>query len=106
MAADPSSPEFRDIQVVAIELQRPLTIKLSLLAISAEAVKTFQEICRHIIRRENVDAKQLAKAGHMTEKEAQRLYSHIVTLQKAEVPLKRVVVKSRNDAKPQKSVTK
>ena len=122
LAAYPSSVEFREIQVVAIEMRSPLTVKLSLLAISAEAVKAFQEICRDVIRfrerrshqaaltasqREDIDAKRLAniktaldlvlhaegKNGHITEKEAQRLYGHIVTLQNAEVPLKRVVVK-------------
>ena len=103
-------------------MRSPLTVKLSLLAISAEAVKAFQEICRDVIRfrerrshqaaltasqREEIDAKRLAKIktaldlvlhaegknGQITEKEAQRLYGHIVTLQNAEVPLKRVVVK-------------
>jgi len=122
MAAYPSSAEFREIQVVAIEMKRPLTIKLSLLAISAEAVRAFQEICRDIIlfrerrshqaavtacRREDIDPKRLAnittvldrvlhadgKSGHLTEKETERLYGHIVTLQNAEVPLKRVLVK-------------
>lgn len=122
LAAYPSSAEFREIQVVAIEMRTPLTVKLSLLAISAEAVKAFQEICRDVIRfrerrshqaaltasqREDIDAQRLAniktaldlvvhtegKHGHITEKEAQRLYGHIVILQNAEVPLKRVVVK-------------
>ena len=119
MAAYPSSVEFREIQVVAIEMRNPLTIKLSLLGISAEAVKAFQEICRDIIffrerrshqgasaatQREALDAKQLANIkaalalvlhadGHITEKEVQRLHGHILTLQNAEVPLKRVVVK-------------
>lgn len=122
MAAYPSSVEFREIQVVGIEMRSPLTIKLRLLAISAEAVKAFQEICRDIIlfreRRshqgalaasqwEAIDAKRLAKiktvldvllhaegnTAHITEKETQRLYGHIVALQNAEVPLKRVVVK-------------
>jgi hypothetical protein len=122
LAAYPSSVEFREIQVVGIEMRSPLTVKLSLLAISAEAVKAFQEICRDVIRfrerhshqavvtasqREDIDAKRLAhiktaldlvlhaegKNGQITEKEAQRLYGHIVTLQNAELPLKRVVVK-------------
>src|SRR5687768_16643029 len=124
LAAYPSSVEFREIQVVAIEMGHPLKIKLSLLAISAEAVKAFQEICRDIIffrgrrahqaavtagQREDIDATRLAnintalelvlnadgKSGHITEKEAQRLYGHIVALQNAEVPLKRVVVKGK-----------
>ena len=122
LAAYPSSVEFRDIQVVAIEMRNPLTIKLSLFAISAEAVKAFQEICRDIIffherrqhhaalsarQQEDETAKQRAniktaldlvlhgdgRDGQITEKEAQRLYGHIATLQNAEVPLKRVVVK-------------
>ena len=42
MAAYPSSAEFRDITVVAIEMRNPLKIKLSLRAIPAEAVKAFQ----------------------------------------------------------------
>lgn len=106
MASYPAGAEFRDIQVVAIEMRRPLTIKLSLLGISADAVRAFQEICRHIIRcrEQRSDQETLTaavdrvlqadgKAGHITEKEAQRLYGHVVTLQSAEVPLKRVVVK-------------
>jgi hypothetical protein len=122
IAGYPSSVEFREIQVVAIEMRSPMKIKLSLFAISAEAVKAFQEICREIIffrergshqaaatasLPEEVHAKRLAniraaldlvlradgKDGHLTEQEAQRLDGHIVTLQNAEVPLKRVVVK-------------
>ena len=123
LAAYPSSAEYREIQVVAIEMRTPLKVKLSLLAIPAEAVKAFQEICRDVIRfrerdshatpsptirREDIDATRLAnirtaldlvlhaegKSGHMTEAEAQRLYGHMVTLQNAEVPLKRVVVRA------------
>ncbi len=121
IAAYPSSVEFRDITVVAIEMRNPLKIKLSLRAISAEAVKAFQEICRDIIvrkrrshqgastarQRDDLDAKQLAsittalrlvlhadgKDDHITEQEEQRLHRHILTLQNAEVPLKRVIVK-------------
>ena len=122
IAGYPASVEFREIQVVAIEMRSPMKIKLSLFAISAEAVKAFQEICREIIffrergsrqaaatttLPEEVHAKRLAniraaldlvlradgKDGHLTEQEAQRLDGHIETLQNAEVPLKRVVVK-------------
>ena len=122
MAGYPASVEFREIQVVAIEMRSPMKIKLSLFAISANAVKAFQEICRDIIfsrergshpvastsgRTEDLDGKRLAnikaaldfvlhadgKDGHLTEQEAKRLLGHIVTLQNAEVPLKRVVVK-------------
>ena len=121
IAAYPSSVEFRTIEVVAIEMRRPLKIKLSLVAISADAVKAFQEICRDIIlyreRRglpaattasewENVSAQRLANIkaalelcgpegqARITDKEAQRIYGHIVALQNAEVPLKRVEVKT------------
>lgn len=121
MAAYPASAEFREIQVVAIEMRSPMKIKLSLFGISPEAIKAFQEICRDIIffherrshqavptpsRQEDVDPKRLAKIkkaldlvlyadgkdDHITAKEAERLWGHIVTLQDAEVPLKRVVV--------------
>jgi hypothetical protein len=102
-------------------MRNPLTIKLSLFAISAEAVKAFQEICRDIIffaeRRAqqeasipgqpaDLSAKQKAninaaldlvlhadgKDGHVTDKEVQRLHAHILTLQNARVPLKRVIL--------------
>ena len=118
-AAYPSSVEFREIEVVGIEMRSPMTIKLSLFGISAAAVKAFQEICRDIIffrerpsppstdgPQEDIDANRLARIkkaldlvlhadgndGQITDKEAQRLWGHIVTLQAAEVPLKRVVV--------------
>ena len=101
LAAYPATVEFREIQVVAIELRSPLKIRLSLRGISAEAVRAFQEICRDIIVfRERIN-KPLDVVFHpqvtstqMTDKEAERLYGHIVTLQNAEVPLKRVVVVS------------
>ena len=105
MAAYPSSAEFREIQVVAIELRSPLKVKLSLLAIPPEAVTAFQEICREIIVFGEPPAPANIKkvldrvfraevtTGGITEKETQRLYGHIVTLHDAQVPLKRVVVR-------------
>jgi hypothetical protein len=123
LAAYPSSAEYREIQVVAIEMRTPLKVKLSLLAIPAEAIKAFQEICRDVIRfrgrrshqaasgadrRDDIDAARRAnitaaldlvlhaegKSGQITEAEAQRLYGHIVTLQNAHVPLQRVVIRA------------
>jgi hypothetical protein len=105
LAAYPASVEFREIRVVAIEMRSPLTVKLSLLAIPPEAVKAFQEICRAVIHiRERRTEGNITSAldrvlhadgknSHITEKETQRLYGHIVTLQHAAVPLKRIVVK-------------
>jgi hypothetical protein len=115
IAAYPSSVEFREIQIVAIEMRSPLRITLSLLAISPEAVQAFQEICRGIIlfregrsrrtslpasEREDVSVRAAMDLSmptglrtRITDQEAQRLYSHIVTLQNAEIPLKRVEVK-------------
>lgn len=109
MAAYPSSAEFRNIEIVAIELRGPLKIKLSLLAISADAVKAFQEICREIIlnreRPERDSAKHLANIdaalalcgpgahARITDQEAQRIHGHIATLQNAGVALTRVEVK-------------
>lgn len=118
IAADPSRVEFRKIEIVAIEMRSPLKVKLALLEISADAVMAFREICRDIIlfrsrqaalpegEREHVSAERLAKINaalelctrhsaqpRITEQEASRILGHIVTLQNAEVPLKRVVVK-------------
>jgi hypothetical protein len=99
IAAYPSTIEFRKIEIVAIELRNPLRVKLSLFAISPDAVKAFQEICHDIIRfrereSEEVGAKRLAGLqARITEKETQRLHGHILTLQNAEVPLRRVEVK-------------
>jgi hypothetical protein len=121
IAAYPSSAEFRKIEIAAIEMRSPLRIRLSLFAISPDAVKAFQEICRHIIvfreRRsrpavltasESEDASARLLAGvnaalelctpqgleaHITEQEAQRLHGHVVTLQNAAIPMKRIEVK-------------
>jgi hypothetical protein len=121
IAAYPSSVEFRNIEIVAIDMRSPLKITLSLFAIPTEAVRAFQMICRDIIlfreRRsrasltasesEEVSAKRLAsiraamencstlggEQNRVTEQEANRIYRHIVTLQSAEIPLKRIEVK-------------
>jgi hypothetical protein len=122
IAAYPASVEFRKIEIVAIEMRNPLRIKLSLFAIPADAVKAFQEICRDIIvhreRRsrqaamtanewEDINRQRLAtikavvdqashangKDGSITDSEASRMFGHIVSLQDAEVPLKRIEVK-------------
>ena len=74
LAAYPSSVEFREIQVVAIEMRSPLTVKLSLLAISAEAVKAFQEICRDVIRfRERQSHQAALSASQPEDIDAKRL---------------------------------
>ena len=97
ISADASSVEFREVRVVAIELRNPLKIKLSLLAIPPEAVQAFQDICRHIIvfreRRADPLAGITSTMDRATEAEAQRLRNHIVSLQNAAVPLKRVIVR-------------
>jgi hypothetical protein len=120
LAAYPSSAEFRTIEIVAIETRNPLKIRLSLVAIPAEAVKAFQDICRDIIRyRErhrgpeqpagasedeggkrvpSIEAALNFCAGHdgqtrITEQEAERLRGHVAALQHAEAPLRRVHVR-------------
>jgi hypothetical protein len=120
LAADPSSAEFRKVEIVAIETRNPLKIRLSLFAIPAAAVNAFQEICRDVIRyREqqdrraepagalghesvkplaNIEAALSICAGHdgyarITEQETQRLHGHIAALQRAEAPLMRVRVR-------------
>ena len=96
ISADSSPAEFREVRVVAIELRNPLKIKLSLFAIPAEAVSAFQEICRDIIVFRERRADPLARIAttlDLTGREAQRLHGHIVALQNASVPLKRVSVR-------------
>jgi hypothetical protein len=102
IAAYPSV-EYREIQVVAIEMGSPLKIKLSLHAIPVEAVTAFQDICRDLIlaRERRIDGRTVvdlglkapANAGQLTESEAQRLQLHITSLHNAAVPLKRVVMR-------------
>lgn len=99
IAAYPDS-EFRDIQVAAMTMRSPLTVRLSLTAISPAAVKAFQEICRAIIanRPTAVDdaLAHCAPEGHaarITAQEAERMRVHIETLRNAEIPLRAVVLK-------------
>jgi len=91
IAADPSSAEFRNIEIVAIEMRSPLKIRLSLFGISPDAVKAFQQICRDIIlsREGRLPADVAAR---ITGQEAARLHGHIATLQNASIPLKRIEV--------------
>ena len=49
MTADPSSAEFRQVEIAAIDLRSPLRITLSLIGIPPGAVNAFQEICRGVI---------------------------------------------------------
>ena len=119
MAAYPLAVEFRKVEIVAIELRSPLRIRLSLIAISPEAIKAFQGICRDIIlfrsRRgshqmqsglDHADVLRLssdktvlvrtlpeAVRARVTEQELDRLAGHVAALQRAEIPLKRVEVK-------------
>ena len=92
IAADPSSVEFRNVEIVRIELRSPLRITLSLFGISPDAIKAFQEICRDIILSREFCTPE-GVAGRITEQEARRLHGHVVTLQNAAIPLKRVEVK-------------
>jgi hypothetical protein len=106
IAAYPSV-EYREIQVVAIEMGSPLKITLSLQAIPVEAIAAFQEICRDLIlareRGRRMDTSRTivdlglhapANGGRMTDSEAQRLQMHVMSLHNAAVPLKRVVVRT------------
>ena len=91
IAADPSGVEFRNIEIVAIEMRSPLKIRLSLFGISPDAVKAFQEICRDIILL-RVGRLPANVAARITEHEARRLHGHVATLRDAEIPLKRIEV--------------
>lgn len=116
IAAYSSGAEFRKIEIVSIEMRSPLRVKLALWAITPEAISAFQEICRDVIlfregRRRRSPAGGAGDAGteqsaHLTEvlerclppgehaaitaPEVQRLLGHVVTLQNAAIPLKRV----------------
>jgi hypothetical protein len=89
IVAEPSSVEFRNVEIVAIEMRSPLKIRLSLFGISPEAVLAFQEICRDIIlsREGRLPAEVAAR---VTEQEARRLHGHVATLRDAAIPLKRI----------------
>ena len=91
IAADPSSVEFRNIEIVAIEMRSPMRIRLSLFGISPDAVKAFQEICRDIIL--SRDGRLPADvAARVTEQEAKRLHGHVATIRDAAIPLRRIEV--------------
>ena len=93
IAADPSSVEYRNVEIVAIEMRSPLKIRLSLFGISPDAVAAFQEVCRDIIlRRDFITPENVA--GRITDQEGRRLHDHVATLRDAVIPLKRVEVKS------------
>jgi hypothetical protein len=122
LGASESGPQYRDIRVVNIEMRSPLTITLELRAISNDAVKAFQELGRAVIlfreRRSqraaviatDGDAAGIGRGaaiatamrllseggGHVdiTAQEIERVNDHVITLQRAEVPLKRVVVRN------------
>ena len=100
LAGYPSSVEFRKVEIAAIEMRSPLRIRLSLVAIPPEAITAFQEICRDIILSRDANTRAVLERclpqemqARVTEQEAGRLTGHIVTLQEAEIPLKRVEVK-------------
>lgn len=103
IAAYPSSAEFRSVEIVAIDMRSPLKIRLSLFAISPDAVKAFQQICRDIIVfRERLSPANLESAlelctpdglqAQITEQEAHRLHGHVAALKSAAIPLKRIEV--------------
>ena len=106
MTAYPSTVEFRKVEIVTIETRSPLKIRLSLFAISPEAVDAFQEIVRAIILirqgRSSSDIGAIlerclpqAMLARVTEQETERLAGHVASLQRAEIPLRRVEIKEQ-----------
>ena len=93
IAADPDSVEFRNVEIVAIEMRSPLRITLSLFGISPDAITAFQEICRDVILSRTFSTPEGIEA-RITESEARRLHDHVATLQHAAIRLKRVEVKN------------
>jgi hypothetical protein len=122
MTAYPSNAEFRNIEVVAIETRERLKVTLSLLAIPAEAITAFQDICRDIIIfRDRADRDSTMAAGawpdvlaarlavitaalnhgqtpeidgnaRLDVQDARRLQRHMDVLRHAAMPLRRVEV--------------
>ena len=92
IASDLSGAEFRNVEIVAIEMRSPLKIRLSLLGISPEAVAAFQQICRDIIVSRPFRAPGVV-AARITDQEMTRLRNHVATLRNAAIPLKRIEVK-------------
>ena len=78
-------------------MRSPLRITLSVFAISPDAVKAFEDICRDIIldreRRSHLAALPDEVQAGISDQEIQRLQGHIAALQNAAIPLKRVEVK-------------
>ena len=91
IAADPSSAEFRNIEIVAIEMRSPMKIRLSLFGITPDAIAAFQEICRDVIlSREGRLPADIA--ARITEAETKRLLGHVAALHNAVIPLKRIEI--------------
>jgi hypothetical protein len=91
IAAYPLTVEFRNIEIVALEVRGPVKVRLRLVAIAAEPLAAFQDICRDLIRSRK-HPPRLPDFPGMTEQEAERLNRHIVALQNAAIPLTRVRV--------------
>lgn len=88
-----AASEFRNVEIVAIEMRSPLKIRLSLFGISPEAVDAFQRICRDIILDRNFTV-PAEVAARLTDQESSRLRDHVATLRQAAIPLKRVEVRT------------
>ncbi|MBY0494377.1 MAG: hypothetical protein K2Y23_09180 [Cyanobacteria bacterium] len=93
LAAEPSTAEYRNVEIVAIEMRSPLKIRLSPFGISADALAAFQEICRDIILGREFST-PAGVAARITEQETRRLRGHVVNLRNAVIPLKRVETKT------------
>ena len=92
ITADPSTAEFRNVEITAIEMRSPLKITLSVFGVSPDALTAFEHICRDVIlRREYATPESVVP--RITDLEARRLRGHVLTLQQAAIPLKRVEVK-------------
>jgi hypothetical protein len=100
IAAYSGGAAHRSVEVVAIEMRSPLKVRLSVFAISPEALHAFQQICRDVIVSRDADiirTLELLNAdgmlARMTEGEAERINGHIAVLKNAAVPLTRIEVR-------------
>jgi hypothetical protein len=94
ITAEPLSGEYRNVEIAAIEMRSPLTIRLSLTAISPAALTAFQGICRDIIVGRDGGDLHLSEAAssHLSERETERLHGHVAMLRNAATRLRRIAI--------------
>lgn len=81
--------QYREIEVISMEMHDGLKVRLALHQIPTETVKMFEDVCRELIRFRDRRPRLPALTG-LSDQEARRLDRHVAALQNATIPLKRV----------------